>query len=435
MTMMRRGAQVSIPFGRGHIDVTVPSHAVVASPRPWPRIAEDGTALVVRALEAPIASPRLADLARGMSHLVVITSDHTRAVPSRVTLPVLFAEARRYRPDLRITLLIGTGLHRAPSARELEEQLGGDVLSTCHLAIHDATRAESLADLGELSTGSRLLVNRLLVEADLVVAEGLIEPHLFAGYSGGRKSILPAVAGAESIFRNHRPEFIDHPRARNGVMDGNPVHEEMVEAARRAGLKFILNIIVAASGAPAAAVAGEPGAAHRAGVARLQDLARCEVEPAEIVLVSNSGYPLDRDLYQCIKGLAVAADAAVTGATIVLIAECVDGIGHQDFCRLASMKIGPSGILQAIRQGVVPPRDGWQVQILARILERHRVVVVSPNLDAHDIREMHMEWAPDVETALAGAYAHHGVDAGVIVIPEGPATVIVPQKSGVPKVV
>ena len=419
--------RVALPFGRGHVVTDLPAAVTrVLAPQPWPRTPMSEADLVTLAIEQPVAGPPLCDLARDASHLVVITSDHTRALPSRITLPPLLAEARRHRPDLAITLLVGTGLHRAPTVQEARERFGPDILVQCRLQVHDATSAQHLVDLGVLSTGTRLLVNRAVAEADLVVAEGLIEPHFFAGYSGGRKSVLPATSGAESIYQNHRPRYIDHPCARNGVLDGNPVHEESLEAARRARLAFILNVVVSETRTIVAAVAGDLDAAHRAGVAVLAQHAVCPAHPAEIALVSNAGYPLDRDLYQSVKGLAVAADAVVRGGTIILVAECCDGIGHADFFGLASRPAGPRAILEAIRGGNAPARDAWQVQVLARVLEDARVIVVSRNLDPRDVRAMHMDWAPDLPAALAVARVRYGSDGRINVIPEGPATVIVP---------
>ncbi len=419
---------VSLPCGYGAVTADFPVGCTrILATRSWSVPRTDHEALVAGALAQPVAGPRLCELSRGLDHVVVITSDHTRALPSRVTLPLLFAEARRFQPDLRITLLVGTGLHRSPSREEIEERFGPEILSACHLEVHDAGSDANLVDLGTLSTGTHLLVNRLVAEADLVVAEGLIEPHFFAGYSGGRKSVLPATAGTESIYRNHRAECIDHPRARNGVLDGNPIHEEALEAARRTPLRFILNVVIDATKHIVAAVAGDPEAAHQAGVEQVAAHATCPAPPADIVVVSNFGYPLDRDLYQCVKGLSVASDAAVPQATIVLAAECRDGIGHSDFSRLASAPGGPTQILKMIRTGAAPARDAWQVQILARVLEQHRVIVTSLRLDPRDLRAMHMEWAPDLPTALAMARARHGTGAQINVIPEGPATIVVPE--------
>jgi nickel-dependent lactate racemase len=405
--------------------VDLPSGNVrLIQPAPWTTGGGDPAGIAEAALQNPVAGPRLCELARGCRHLVVITSDHTRPLPSRVTLPLLFAEARRYQPDLEITLLVATGLHRGMAGEEVAERFGPEVVGACHLAMHEATRRDELVDLGLLSTGTRLLVNRLVAEADLVAAEGLIEPHFFAGFSGGRKSILPGVAGEETICRNHRAENIDHPLARNGVLQGNPIHEEAVEAARRAGLRFILNGVVDATGVLVAAVAGEPNPAHRQGVELVRAHAGCTASPAEIVIVSNFGYPLDRNLYQGVKGLSVAAQAAKPNGVLILVAECADGMGHRNFFHLASRSGGPVEILRLIRKGEVSPHDAWQVQILARILERHRAIVVSHCLNPAEVRTMHLEWAPDLQHAVDLALQWKGPAATINVLPAGPATII-----------
>lgn len=420
---MRR-VTVSLPFGRGQITAELPDELTsVVAPKPWAQAGNPG-ALIDAALARPVAGPRLCDLARNCSRAVVITSDHTRALPSRLTLPLLLAEARRFRADLEVTLLIATGLHRPPTQAEIEERFGPEILATCRVVAHDAASEGELVDLGVLSTGTRLLVNGLAAEAELLIAEGLIEPHFFAGFSGGRKSLMPGVSGTETVMRNHRPELIDHPRARNGVLEGNPIHEEALEGARLAGLRFILNVVVTSDGSVVAAVAGEPDAAHRAGASALAEHATCRVEPAPIVVVSNFGYPLDRDFYQCVKGLSVAGQAALPGGTLIVAAECRDGIGHQGFFSLASLPGGPQEILRTIRSGAGPLRDAWQVQILARVLTHQRAIVVSPGVRPEEAQAMQMEWAPDLGTALDRARRRHGASARITVIPEGPGTII-----------
>ena len=386
----------------------------------------DGGAIVRAAMDSPIGSPKLRELAAGKKNAVLIISDHTRPVPSKDIVPFMLEELRAGNPDIEITMLVATGCHRGTTPEELVHKLGEDIVSREHIVVHDCD-SSPLTDLGPLPSGARLVVNSLVAQADLVVSEGFIEPHFFAGYSGGRKSILPGVCSRVTVLGNHCAAFIDDPKARMGVIDGNPINRDMERAARMAKLAYIVNVVVNEAHEVVAAFAGDPIEAHHAGCAYLARY--CEVEQkqkADIVITSNGGAPLDQNAYQAVKGLTTAADAAVDGAALIICAECADGIGGDSFYKALSECAGPTELLEEIRRvpmdETVP--DQWQYQILARILEKHHVYFVARKEMEEAVNAMKMEYAPSLEEAYARARALKGASARVAVIPNGVSLII-----------
>lgn len=386
----------------------------------------DGGAIVRAAMDSPIGSPKLRELAAGKKNAVLIISDHTRPVPSKDIVPFMLEELRAGNPDIEITMLVATGCHRGTTPEELVHKLGEDIVSREHIVVHDCD-SSPLTDLGPLPSGARLVVNSLVAQADLVVSEGFIEPHFFAGYSGGRKSILPGVCSRVTVLGNHCAAFIDDPKARMGVIDGNPINRDMERAARMAKLAYIVNVVVNEAHEVVAAFAGDPIEAHHAGCAYLARY--CEVEQkqkAGIVITSNGGAPLDQNAYQAVKGLTTAADAAADGAALIICAECADGIGGDSFYKALSECAGPTELLEEIRRvpmdETVP--DQWQYQILARILEKHHVYFVARKEMEEAVNAMKMEYAPSLEEAFARARALKGASARVAVIPNGVSLII-----------
>lgn len=386
----------------------------------------DGGAIVRAAMDSTIGSPKLRELAVGKKNAVLIISDHTRPVPSKDIVPFMLEELRAGNPDIEITMLVATGCHRGTTPEELVHKLGEDIVSREHIVVHDCD-SSPLTDLGPLPSGARLVVNSLVAQAELVVSEGFIEPHFFAGYSGGRKSILPGVCSRVTVLGNHCADFIDDPKARMGVIDGNPINRDMERAARMAKLAYIVNVVVNEAHEVVAAFAGDPIEAHHAGCAYLARY--CEVEQkqkADIVITSNGGAPLDQNAYQAVKGLTTAADAAADGAALIICAECADGIGGDSFYKALSECAGPTELLEEIRRvpmdETVP--DQWQYQILARILEKHHVYFVARKEMEEAVNAMKMEYAPSLEEAYARARALKGASARVAVIPNGVSLII-----------
>ena len=277
------------------------------------RAAQSEDELVQAAMAEPIASPRLRELAAGKKTCTVIISDHTRPVPSRHILPFLLEELRQGNPAIEITLLVATGCHRASSAEELAAKLGPKIMAKEKIVIHDSQDPSGNVKVGVLPSGADLVIDRLAAETELLVAEGFIEPHFFAGFSGGRKSVLPGVCDKVTVLGNHCA-----PYARTGVLENNPIHADMLAAVKMAGLAYIVNVIIDEDKRIAAAFAGDPIAAHRRGCELLLDYCQVQPErPGDIVISSNGGYPLDQNIYQSVKGITAAEAAAAEGAASI----------------------------------------------------------------------------------------------------------------------
>lgn len=420
--------EIAIPYGRGTLPVAVAADRLVAvlEPEALPAAQADEGDAVRAALETPIASPRLCALATGKRRVLLITSDHTRPVPSGITLPLLLAEIRRGSPAADIRILIATGMHRPMTGAEMRARFGDAVVDAEDIRNHIATDSGAMVDKGVLPSGGRLLLNGLLDWADLVVSEGFIEPHFFAGFSGGRKSILPGIASAETVMYNHNARFIADARAVQGSLTDNPIHADMLFAARQAGLAFILNVILDPQKRIVAAFAGAPEAAHAAGCARSLAMARVRRVAADIVITSNGGYPLDQNVYQAVKGMTAAEACVREGGVIVMCAALGDGHGGRDFYDWFAGADGPAAVKAAIER-IAPEEtqaDQWQAQILARVMGRATVIFVTGAENRAIIEGMHMRWAKDAADAMAQAEALVGRDASVAVIPDGVGVIV-----------
>lgn len=382
--------------------------------------------LVKAAMEHPIQSLPLSALAEKKKKAVLIISDHTRPVPSKFIVPRMLEEMRRGNPDMDITLLVATGCHRGTTKRELIGKLGAKIVEEEKIVVHDCD-ASPCTHMGTLPSGAPLLVNSLVAEADLVAAEGFIEPHFFAGFSGGRKSILPGVCKRVTVLGNHCADFINDENARMGNLDRNPVNRDMEAAAELAGLAFIVNVIIDEQKKIVKAFAGDPVRAHRTGCEYLRQF--CSVtaaRPGDIVITSNGGAPLDQNVYQAVKGMTAAEAAAAPGAVIIMCAYCQDGIGGDQFyralCTCGSARELLNEISKVAMDDTVP--DQWQYQILARILDRHHVLFVTRPELKEPIEEMKMEYCSSLEEAFRRARTIKGESAGLTVIPNGVSLIV-----------
>ncbi|MEM1607012.1 MAG: nickel-dependent lactate racemase [Candidatus Bathyarchaeia archaeon] len=416
---------ISIPYGKTVVDLNLPDESVSAilQSRDF-NVDVDEIKIVQDALNNPIGCGRLAELSTGKRSICIVVSDYTRATPNRVLLsPIIKSLKSAGVKQDRIRILVAYGLHK-PAPREMVlEFLGGDVVEGIDIIDHDAESESSLIYIGETSFGTRLSVNRHVINSDLVILTGLIEPHFFAGYSGGRKAILPGVASKEAIFSNHGFKMIMHPLARYGVLEGNPIHEDMVEAARMIRRQmYLVNVVIDKRHRVVGAFAGDVFKAHAEGVRFLDRHVKVKSPiKADIVVTSNGGYPLDRDLYQAVKGMATGDLIVRRNGVIVIFAECVDGVGrgHEEFYRLMAESKTPDDVLERIRREE-PIKDQWEAQILARILKNARVIVVTKNVKHSVIEEMHMIPSSSPDEAIEEAYRIAGREAKIIAIPEGP---------------
>lgn len=423
---------ISLPYGTGEISAQVEESqllGIVQSQLEEYEAEKSPEELLRQAMENPIGTSRLEELAKGKKKVVVLCSDHTRPVPSKLILPPMLEAIRRGNPQAEITLLIATGCHRGTTRQELVNKLGAEMAEKEHILIHDCAAEEDMVDLGILPSGGRLRINKAAVEADLLVAEGFIEPHFFAGFSGGRKSVLPGIAAREAVYANHCSQFIDDPHARAGILEGNPIHRDMVWAARKAGLAYIVNVVLGGKGQVIGAFAGDFDEAHRAGTEFLASLCQKEAPEADIVVTSNNGYPLDQNIYQAVKGMSTAEVACRKGGVIVIAARCEDGNGGEVFWRTFQEEKDPKVIMDTI---LATPQDKtqadqWQSQVFARVLMKCRVVLVSQAPDEM-VRDLHMTPAHSLEEGLRLAQEMLGEpQAKILVVPQGISTILRPQ--------
>jgi len=415
---------VHIPYGKTVIEYDEGSASVLSSRIDELKAESDGLSIVKAAMENPIDSPRLCELAKGKKNCVIIISDHTRPVPSRDILPNMIAELKAGSPDIDITLLVATGFHRGSSKEELIYKMGEELYNSCKIVMHDSRNADSNVQIGILPSGAPCVIDRVAVETELLVSEGFIEPHLFAGFSGGRKSILPGVCDQVTVMGNHCSRFIDSENARTGKLDGNPMHEDMLAAAKLAKLAYIVNVIIDEDKKTVAAFAGDFEQAHRRGCDFLLDYCRVPAAPADIVLTSNGGAPLDQNLYQCVKGMTAGEATCREGGTIILCAECADGHGGEGFYRDLAECRSPEDLYAqflAVPQDQTP-QDQWQSQVLARILMKYRVIVVTRPAMRGIVEDMKMLWAATPEEAVAMAKDMGGKT--LTVIPDGISVIV-----------
>ena len=412
---------ITIPYGKGHLTCPITPDGVLTSRIDTLKSTKSGLALVEEALANPIGSPPLWELAKGQKTCTVIISDHTRPVPSKDILPPMLRQLRQGNPDIQITLLVATGFHRLTTKEELISKLGEDIANSETIVVHDAFNAERNVLIGVLPSGAPLVIDRVAVETDLLVSEGFIEPHFFAGFSGGRKSVLPGVCDKTTVLGNHCGAFIASDFARTGILEGNPIHTDMVAAAELAKLSFIVNVVIDEEKKTVAAFAGNFQEAHAAGVAFLRPYCQVQAIPGDIVITSNGGAPLDQNIYQSVKGLTAAEASAREGAVLIMCADLADGTGGEGFYRSLRDCESPAAHFAqcaATPQSETIP-DQWESQILARILMKHRVIFVSRPEMENTLREMKMEYAPDLETAITMAKAEKGENASVTLIPNG----------------
>lgn len=383
--------------------------------------------MVKEAMEHPIGSPKLSQLAKGKQKVVIICSDHTRPVPSKHIIPFMLKEIREGNPQADITLLIATGFHRASTREELVNKFGEEIVAHEKIKVHDSRNMSDMVDLGVLPSGAPLLINKIAAEADLLISEGFIETHFFAGFSGGRKSVLPGVSSKVTVLGNHCSKFIASPYSRTGILDKNPIHEDMVAASKMAKQAYIVNVIIDADKKVVHAVAGDAIKAHAAGCEYLRKY--CQVIPkqkADIAISTNGGYPLDQNMYQSVKGMTAAEAATKDGGIIIMVSNCGDGHGGEGFYQALKNCSSPEAFMKEIMnvpQNQTKP-DQWEYQIQTRILMHHEVIYVMCKESRQIAKDMGFLVAEDVNEALDMALKKVGRNAHIAIIPDGVSVMV-----------
>ena len=424
-----------LDYGRTGLEVELPDQRVVkcleyqaAEP-----LADPETAVAER-LGDPTATEPLAELARGRGDACVVISDVTRPVPNRVILPpILSCLERGGIAREKILILVATGLHRPNTGDELVEMVGPLVFENHRIENHHGEELFEHTNLGESPRGIPIWIDTRYVEAELKITTGLIEPHFMAGFSGGRKLVCPGLAAMETIRPWHSPDFLEHPNARTGCLEGNPVHEENTHIARRAGCDFIVNVVIDARRRILSVVAGDMEAAFHEGVELARGLVSDTIgQRVDVVVISSGGYPLDTTFYQSVKGMVAALPILKPGGTIVLAAGISDGIGSGDFQRLFDENPSLEIFMQRILHTEYFVKDQWQLEELAKVRRQAKVKVVTDGLPAETLSRLFVEPAESVEAAVAEALAEHGPEATIAVIPKGPYVIAELEGGGSP---
>lgn len=415
--------RIKLDYGRTGLEVNLPDERVVgplairdAAPLPNPEQA------ILDVLRQPTGTPPLAELARGRKNACILICDITRPVPNRLILPPMLATLEKSgisRDD--ILILVATGLHRPNQGTELEEMVGPDIVKHYRIENHFGKKLSDHEFLGVTPNGVPAYIDKRYVHADLKITTGLIEPHLMAGYSGGRKVICPGIAALETVKVWHGPKFLEHPKADCGFLDGNPVHEENTRIAKMAGCDFIVNVTIDGQRRITWVGAGDMEKAWLEGVRFVENVVRVPVkEELDVVVTSCAGYPLDTTWYQAIKGLTGALPIVKRGGTIVLVASLTEGIGSPEFQKLIAENRDMNEFKRRILGKDYFVMDQWQLEEFAKVVAKCKVKVVSDGMKPETLRHCLVEPAASVESAVSDCLAEYGPNARVAVIPKGP---------------
>jgi len=376
------------------------------------------------ALRKPIASKPLKELVKSSDKVGIVFNDITRPTPYQVILPILLDELNHL-PDDQVILLNATGTHRANTKEELRAMLGNGIVGRYRIVQNDAQDTDSHVLVGTTSTGNDIWIHRGYVECDMRILTGFIEPHFFAGFSGGGKACMPGLALLETVLRNHSAENLDNPMASWGYTDGNPVWEEICEAVLMAPPCFLLNVTLNKDKQITAVFAGDLEESHEQGCTFVKENAMIPVkEPYDIVITSNSGYPLDLNLYQSVKGMSAASQVVKKGGSIITAADCWDGIPeHGEYGRLLLEAENNKTLLQTIRAPDFLRRDMWQAQIQALISQKADVYLYSENLSDEQIKGALLKPCHNIEATVKKLLKKYGRETSICVLPEGPQTI------------
>ncbi len=414
---------VRLEYGRSGLEIDLPERQgtrILAYKDAKPLA--DPLASLRAVLESPTGTPSLATLARGRSSACIAICDITRPVPNELMLrPMLETLESSGIAREAITILIATGLHRPNEGDELVEMVGEYIVSNYRIENHDGQKLDEHTFLGDSPRGVPIWIDSRYVEADLKITTGLIEPHLMAGFSGGRKLICPGLAALETVKVWHGPDFLEHPNADCGILEGNPVHEENTWIGRHVGCDFIANVVIDAGRRPLKFVAGDMVEAFHEGVDFVRNVVRATVpEPVDIVVTSCAGYPLDTTFYQSIKGMTGALPIVKHGGTIIVAASLTEGIGSPQFQQMLEEHENLEVFMERILGKDYFMMDQWQLEEMAKVCRKAKVKMVSDGLPPATINNFFVESAASIEQAVADSLQEYGDDATMAVIPKGP---------------
>ena len=416
--------RIHLSYGKNGLDVEVPEKnllGVLTFGASTPLVNPDE--VIAHSLREPIGSPPLAQLASAKRSACIVVCDITRPVPNKQLLPpVLQTLEENGIPGSNITILVATGLHRPSTAAELDLILGEAIVSRYAVVDHHASILAEQKFLGETARKTPVYIDRRYLEADLKITVGFIEPHLMAGFSGSRKMVAIGCAGEETIKTLHSPGMLDDGRCREGSIEDNPLHHELIEISRMAGHDFVLDVSLDAEKNITGVFAGHPQKAHAVGVEAVRRSVRATVkEPADIVVTTSAGFPLDLTYYQAIKGMTAALPVLKRGGVLILAAECSEGLGSERFTAMATRFSSASEFDEWIHQHPVDI-DQWQLQECLKALRQGDVVVVASGIRPEHKERLFVRSAASVEEAIAQGLQKFGPQATIAVIPKGPYT-------------
>lgn len=425
--------KVKLAYGKEGLWIDLPERNVtVVEPKFVPGLQDEGAA-IRSALRSPTGTRPVRDLVDSEDTVAIVFSDITRPQPRDRMLPVLLEELSHV-PRSQIVLINGLGTHRPNTDDELVGMLGQGIVDNYRVVQHDAWDRDMMVYTGRTSFGHDVWVNGDYMRASVKILTGFIEPHFFAGFSGGPKAVLPAIVNQQAVLNNHSAEMIAAPKATWGVTQGNPVWEEMREVALRTRPTFMLNVTLNRDRQITGIFAGDMVEAHAAGARFAASSAMVAVpEPYDIVITSNSGYPLDLNLYQAVKGMSAAAKVVKPGGAIITVAECWDGIPeHGDYGKLLKLASSPEELLGLIQAFGAVRQDQWQVQIQAQVQMQADVYIKSTYLDEAALSGAMLKACLSVEDKVAELLQRYGPEATICVLPEGPMTIPYIRQDGVP---
>jgi lactate racemase len=416
--------RVRLDYGVDGLEVDLPHERVTIIEPVFRRAVADPLAVLRAAIRSPLGRPPLRELVRRGQTVAISVCDITRAQPRQEMLAAVFAEM----PDIPaedITILIATGTHRTNTPAELELMLGTDIVRRYRVINHDSRDSSSLMFVGKTATGVPVHMNRAWMNTDIRITTGFVEPHFFAGFSGGPKMVAPGLAGLETVLVLHDAERIGHPNATWGITEGNPIHDDVREIARMIGVDFSVDVTLNREQEITAVFAGDLFLEHRAACeAAMRDAMRAVEAPFDVVLTTNSGFPLDQNLYQAVKGMSAAAKVVKPGGTIVCAAECRDGLpSHGSYGEVLASQPSPAKLLAMIQAPGYSRPDQWQVQIQAQVQLKAAVMVKTGGLTPDAVRAAHFQPVDDVAAAVSGAMRSAGPEATLCVLPHGPQTI------------
>jgi len=420
--------KIRLKYGEEGLDLEVPKTPNFVGVL-YPQEAEilaDPVAAVQQALSRPISLAPLSDVARGKRDAVIVISDITRPVPNALLLPIIIEHLQAAGiPSGKITILIATGIHRPNEGAELERLVGKEIASSYRIINHFSKNDEEMTLVGHIGDGVPALVNKHYLAADLKILTGFIEPHMWAGFSGGRKSILPGISSVKTLEFMHGPEMVAHPQTRYGVLEGNPFHEAGLAIMQQAGADFIVNVTLDTTKRITGIFSGHPVEAHLAGVDFLsRHCVKTLDQPLDFVVTTNAGAPLDCNLYQTAKGISGVAGATREGGVILIATECLEGFGSEEYRAVFEHATTPQAFIQKLMKKEFFLPDQWCAQETYQVMLKNEIWVYTKGIDADTLKRFHFKPVEKISVAIAELLEKFGQDARWAIVPDGPLLIL-----------